>query len=858
MRRGIIARIVLALVAVACVTTATSLYAKHRITLEQQKALLLELVTVTANLISAVAAFDAEYSENDHPRGATGATLSQVHAAIASTNGAGAAGELTLVADGGPEFLAVLLREGKEQPENKGQLSRVGKDTAYASPFIAGLAGKKGVMLTTALNGDEVLIAYAPVTRMNWVLATELHVNDLLAPFLSAAVITLLIAATTAALGATFAYRTTSRVIDALETEEKKFHDFAESASDWFWSQNQDLQFSSLGTGNRPETALYENAVVGRTREEFAAEDTSTEKWRRHRADVTARRPFRNFVYDMRTISGDILTVSVSGVPVFDESGDFVGYRGTGSDLTPLFERDRLLEAADRRLRAVFDGMTLGVVLIDATGAIRFLNRKAEQMFGYRQQEIVGKNVATLVPDPDHSRHDSYISEYLQKGENKIIGIGREVLARHADGTTFPIHLGISELEMEGRRHFLGALTDLSKVKSLEAQLRHASKLEAIGQLSGGIAHDFNNLLAIILGNLELIQRDLDAEQKAYAQIGKAISAAERGAGLTRKLLDFSRQSPEKTDLAPVDINQSILDLKDLLARSLTASVRLEIDLSTGLPRAKTDKEELEDALINLIVNARDAMPDGGTIIIETGRIRIDESDNQAFSSLAAGSYIQISVTDTGTGMSKTTIEKAFEPFFSTKETGKGTGLGLPMVYSFAKRSGGHVMIYSEVGLGSTVRIYLPVSDPAQSDVGRGDAEPEATDTIVGGSEIILVVDDEEELTEIAAEMLKSVGYQILTCGSALEAMDILDTSNKVDLVFSDLVMPGKLNGADLRKVAKMLRPAIRFLLTSGYSGKILADDKAADLTGSLLTKPYSKTELTRAVRRALDAELPR
>jgi PAS domain S-box-containing protein len=470
-------------------------------------------------------------------------------------------------------------------------------------------------------------------------------------------------------------------------------------------------------------------------------------------------------------------------------------------------------------------------------------------MFGYTAEEVVGENVSCLMPVPDRSVHDGYIRNYLDTGAARVIGIGRQVVGLTKAGEEIPLHLGVAPLKITGEQHFIGSVTDLTAEKKLEAQLRHATKLDAIGQLSGGIAHDFNNLLGIILGNLELIQRQLDPDSRLWARVQKSIDASRRGATLTRKLLDFSRQTPESQKLEPVNINECIRNLEELLVRSLTASVQLELVLDDAIPCASAIRGEFEDALINLIVNARDSMPEGGRIIVESCLYRFVDSDLLTHLGLGPGSYVQVSVTDNGGGIPDASLAKIFDPFFTTKEVGKGTGLGLPMVYGFVKRCGGHIKVYSEEGTGSTFRMYLPAIAAAAGETTSDHVELE----VCGGTESVLVVDDEVALLEITSHILGILGYQVHSAVGPLEALKILESNRPIDLLFTDMVMPGDLSGIDLANAAIELRPDLKILLTSGFPGHLFDKAGAARWADALLAKPYGKDQLAQAVRAKLD-----
>lgn len=389
-----------------------------------------------------------------------------------------------------------------------------------------------------------------------------------------------------------------------------------------------------------------------------------------------------------------------------------------------------------------------------------------------------------------------------------------------------------------------------------EMSLRQAQKMEAVGQLTGGVAHDFNNLLTVILGGLETIGRQIPnlEETPARARIARARDMAllgvQRAITLTSRLLAFSRQQP----LVPqvVDVNKLVAGISELLRRSLGEAVSLETVLAAGIWNTFADANQLENALVNLAVNARDAMPAGGNLTIETANCFLDEAyAGDAAEMLQPGQYVQIAVTDTGSGMDQPTLEKAFEPFFTTKDVGKGTGLGLSQVYGFVRQSAGHIRIYSEEGEGTTVKIYLPrhFGTAAPADTGR---VREATGAI--GKEIILVVEDDETLRQYATEILRELGYHVLEAANGAAALEMLASDHRVDLLFTDVVMPGGINGRQLAEQAVRNRPGLRVLFTSGYTRNAIVHDGRVDADVSLITKPYSFQDLAAKVRAHLDA----
>jgi signal transduction histidine kinase/CheY-like chemotaxis protein len=390
--------------------------------------------------------------------------------------------------------------------------------------------------------------------------------------------------------------------------------------------------------------------------------------------------------------------------------------------------------------------------------------------------------------------------------------------------------------------------------RQIEEQIRRSQKMEAVGQLTGGIAHDFNNILAIVMGNLELLQRRVSGDEEASRRVETALKGAKRGADLTRKLLGFSRKEAHETKLTSV--NELIWNMEELLVKSLTVAINVEHHLADDLWPVEVDPGDFQDAILNLALNARDAMSDGGSLVIETSNKVLDEDYVRRNPQGKAGEFVMLSVSDTGHGMTPEVRERVLEPFFSTKEEGKGTGLGLGMVYGFVQRSKGHMKIYSEPGEGTTIRIYLSRAHEEGESEGK---EPAQAD-LPRGSETILVVDDEEHLVDIAVSHLEGLGYRTVTANGGMQALEVLQGDADIDLLFSDVIMPGGMDGYELAKQAIEKRPNLKVLLTSGFTKKreeLNNEDKAvyAKLATNLLSKPYNQSELALSVRRVLDEE---
>lgn len=393
------------------------------------------------------------------------------------------------------------------------------------------------------------------------------------------------------------------------------------------------------------------------------------------------------------------------------------------------------------------------------------------------------------------------------------------------------------------------------ELANAEAQLRQAQKLEAVGQLTGGLAHDLNNVLAVISMNTELLNRKVTDIPRVSKHVDAILKGVNRAASLTRRMLDFSRTEPGRTER--VSANAFVQGMESLIAKSLTPAITLKSELAKDAWLVDIDPGDLEDALLNLALNARDAMPNGGALVIETANKVIDRNYVNLNPGSTAGEFVMISVSDTGTGMTPDVSEKAFEPFFTTKEVGKGTGLGLSMVYGFVRRSGGHVKIYSEVGEGTSIHLYLPRA--YEGTEGKASQSLEQTN-LIGGDETVLVVDDEEDLVDAAVSILESLGYRTITASSGKEAIEILRQDPSIDLLFTDVIMPGNMDGYRLAFAAIKDRPDLKVLLTSGFTRKreeFVNGERqiAADLTSSLLHKPYNVGELAMAVRGALDRQ---
>lgn len=498
---------------------------------------------------------------------------------------------------------------------------------------------------------------------------------------------------------------------------------------------------------------------------------------------------------------------------------------------------------ADQRFRIVTETMVDGLIVIDAVGDIRYVNPSCERLFGYDIGDLLGRNVKTLMPSPFADAHDGYLARVRETRVKRIIGIGRELQGKKSNGEVFPMYLSVGEADMGGEILFIGIVYDLTDKKRAEEMLLHHQKLDAIGQLSGGIAHDFNNILAVISGNLEMLEQH-DLPPAARRAVNRAKEAAVRAARITHRLLAFARRQPLSPE--PLDLNRSLQDLSEILEQTLGSNIEISMHQADSLPPVEVDIDQFETAILNLTVNARDAMPGGGRLLIETEALSVTE-DPRTQDDTPTGDYVRVSVSDTGAGMSPDIVAKAVDPFFTTKEAGSGTGLGLSMVYGFMKQLGGHAKIYSEVGHGTRVSLFFPTSDA----VLPNSQSPADLAPFMADGEKVLVVDDRADVLEVTSERLNQLGYNVLTAQSGDEAMAIINATRDVQVAVLDVVMPGGMDGHQLADRIEVTSPHTKIIMYSGYSPK-LAGEGVAHPDRPFLSKPVSTLKLAKTVKQAL------
>jgi len=510
-------------------------------------------------------------------------------------------------------------------------------------------------------------------------------------------------------------------------------------------------------------------------------------------------------------------------------------------------EAEKHLVQMEARYHGLLEAAPDAMIVVNQDGDIVLLNVQAERQFGYRRDQLAGQKVTNIIPEGFAERLIADGTRSAAEALAQQIGMGLELIGRRKDGSEFPIELMLSPLDSAEGILVAAAIRDLMARHVSDDILRQSQKMEAIGNLTGGMAHDFNNMLGVIIGNLDLLRPLLAPGGMPLELLEESLAAALRGAELTRRLLAFARRQPLAQER--VVLNDLVSTIVKLLERTLGEQIVIALDLASSVWPVVVDATQFEAVITNLATNARDAMPLGGRLTIATGNRRLDEDYVELHPDVVVGDYVMTIMTDTGIGMTPDVMARIFDPFYTTKKLGEGTGLGLSMVFGFMKQSGGHITVYSEPGIGSTFRLYLPrlLGGVVEQE------PPRKIETTRAGGETVLVVEDNAALRRVVVRQLTELGYQVREVGSVAAALEVMK-NEKVDLLFSDVVMPGTLDGHALAREATALWPNIKVLLTSGFPVTRGNETSTAPaLTRPLLSKPYRRDELARALRGALD-----
>jgi PAS domain S-box-containing protein len=556
--------------------------------------------------------------------------------------------------------------------------------------------------------------------------------------------------------------------------------------------------------------------------------------------------------YETKRIGRDgrPIIVSLSVSPLRSPSGAIVGASKIARDMTERKNAEEALLESEEMARGIIDSALDAFIQMDEGGRVIGWNAQAETLFGWSRDEVIGKPLGDLiVPERHRARHKAGVARFLQGGGSAFLGKRIEIDAVRRDGTEIKVELKVTALRRRSGYVFNAFVQGAPEKPELDEQLRMAQKMEAIGQLTGGVAHDFNNLLTVITGTVEILAEGVANDPKLAATVKLIDDAAMRGVEMTQRLLAFARKQP----LQPysTDVNTLLVDAAKLLRQTLGEQIEIDSILQDNLSPVLVDSSQLTTALLNLALNARDAMPYGGKLMIETGDAYLDEAYVRANREVRPGHYVMVAVSDTGRGIPAAIRDKVFEPFFTTKAPGKGTGLGLSMVYGFVKQSGGHIKIYSEEGQGTTIKIYLPQARETDKVLEIVPAAP-----VEGGQETVLIVEDDALVRNFVTGQLKSLGYTTLVAGNAAEALKLIDQGATLDLLFTDVIMPGTMNGRQLAEEVVKRLPSVKVLFTSGYTQNAIFHHGRLDPDIILLPKPYRKADLARMVRVALSNPL--
>jgi two-component system, cell cycle sensor histidine kinase and response regulator CckA len=557
---------------------------------------------------------------------------------------------------------------------------------------------------------------------------------------------------------------------------------------------------------------------------------------------------------------GTIIDVSLTLSPITDSAGQITGISSVARDLT---ERQR----AEARFTGLLEAAPDAMVCVDGDGLIALVNEQAERLFGYGRAELIGQPIEVLVPEQARAGHPAHRQAYAADPRPRAMGEGMELAGRRRDGSTFPAEISLSGIETDDGILVTAAVRDVAERLEaqaererlrtqaerarLERQLQQSQRLESLGQLAGGVAHDFNNLLGVISNYASFVtDAAADLEQgpvrdSVQADTEQIQLAAERAAGLTHQLLAFARR--EVVQPRVLSLNETVSNVDKLLQRTLGEHVKLVTTLEPDLDLVLADPGQLEQILVNLAVNARDAMPGGGQLAIETANADVDEAYAVSRADLPPGRYVVLKISDTGSGMPQEVIDRAFEPFFTTKPKGEGSGLGLATVYGIVAQAGGNIRIYSEPGLGTSITILLPVTEQAPDSAGL-----QASAVGDGGDERVLVVEDEDAMREVTRRILTRHGYQVTVAASGPEAISAVQSGPEpVDILVTDVVMPG-MQGREVAERITEMQPGIRVLFMSGYTQGLLSAQGVLAEGINLIEKPFTEASLVNKVRAVL------
>ncbi len=615
-----------------------------------------------------------------------------------------------------------------------------------------------------------------------------------------------------------------------------------EIGDDWFWEIDAEFRYTFVGPQVERLLGYSPEEVLGKTPFDLMPPDEAR-RIRGQLVGLEAPRPIDRLRNANLHRSGNVVILETSAVPIFDDEGAHRGYRGIDRDITARDAAERALAASEARLQSIFRAAPTGIGLVSQR-RILDVNARVSEMTGYTREELVGQSSLMLYPSEE---------EFAFVGEEKYrqIALGGtgtvETQWRCKDGRIIDVLLSSTPLDLEDLdKGVTFTALDITERKELEARLRQSEKMEAVGHLAGGVAHDFNNMLQAIGGFSELALSELDDGHPAAESIEQVTRVSARAAALTRQLLAFSRAEARQPEL--LDLHDLVVGVGKMLRRVLGEQIEVEMRADRSECPVFVDPGHLEQVVTNLCVNARDSMPDGGRLEVETRRVSVKLARTLVNPEAREGEYALLRVADTGCGMTREIEARIFEPFFTTKEVGQGTGLGLATVYAIIQQHGGWIEVESELGKGSTFLVYFPISD----ENARSEAPEEVVDVVGEGHETILLAEDDEIVAGLAAEMLERFGYRVYLARDGAEALAVFRSrAGEIELAILDVVMP-KCSGHEVLRQILSERPELPVLLCTGY-GFPAVDDRKLPRNVVVLRKPYRSTELLAAVRRQFD-----
>ncbi len=635
-----------------------------------------------------------------------------------------------------------------------------------------------------------------------------------------------------------------------LRDSESRLRILVEQMPAVMWSTDLDLRFTSSVGSALAHLGLKPDEAVGKTLYEYFQTDDPT---------------FAPIAAHLRAVAGTSVTYEMSWngrsfdtyvEPLFGQHREIIGSVGLALDVTERRTAEDAQTQSEARKRAILETALDAIVIMDHEGRVVEFNPAAEKTFGYERSEVLGRFLAEVIIPPHlRSAHQEGFTRFLATGDGRVVGRRIESVAMRKDGSELPVELAITRIPLGGPPSFAGHIRDLtdrkhaeSELRELDDQLRQSQRMEAVGTLAGGVAHDFNNILTAILGYTGLLKRmepQVDAVHKAADVMEKA---AKRGAVLTQQLLGFARKG--KNESAAVDLDAIVEEVIGLLQRTIDKNIVIHRECVPGSAVVIGDPGQLHQVILNLAVNARDAMPEGGALTLDTSIVVLDMEESRRHPGASPGSYVRLAVKDSGCGISEAVRERIFEPFFTTKELGKGTGMGLAMVYGIVRNHGGTIGVKSELGRGTTIEIHLPHA----SGVVATEA-PHRTGRAVPGTGRILVVDDEDGVREVAADLLSSLGYQVSTAADGAAAVShYRESGEEIDVVLLDLAMPG-MGGRECFLALKALDRDVKAVLCTGYGFNVAAQQLLDEGVLGVVAKPYALEQLSDAIEQALAAK---